>query len=163
MAEKKVVEVITPVEVEKPTEPDVIALKDEEIAKLNRDLSSYKTVALKRLGKLPGDQEFLDESKESGLTVEEQVRKILIEKEISLREQEKNAEIKRINQENAELKLALKNRPQSSIGGDSGTSLEVKDNVFSEAQLIVLRQKAARLKADPEKFIEAAKKNFQSK
>lgn len=145
-------------------EIDPIAAKDAEIAKLKGERDNYKTVALKRLGKLPADQTFLeDESKETGLTVEEQVKKILIEKEITRAEQEKDAEIKKINRENAELRLALKNRPNGGIGGDSGSSGDVKDNVFSDAQLADLKARAARLKADPEKFIEAAKRNLQKK
>lgn len=143
---------------------DPIAEKDAEIAKLREERDNYKTVALKRLGKLPADSEFLaDESKESGLTVEEQVRKILLEKEISRKEAEKDTEIRKIAKENSELRLALKNRPNAGIGGDSGSSSEVKDNVFSDAQLADLRNRATRLKADPEKFIEAAKKNLQKK
>lgn len=148
--------------IEVPTEViDPIAVKDEEIAKLKIERDNYKTVALKRLGKLDGDADFMGVDKESGLTVEEQVKKTLLDREIVKIEQEKTAESKRIIKENAELRLALKNRPGQSIGGDSGgATIEVKDNVFSDAQLGELRKKAERLKADPEKFIENAKKNL---
>ncbi len=55
----------------------------------------------------------------------------------------------------------MKNRPGDSIGGEGGTIVEVKDNVFSAAQLDALRKKAIALKADPEKFIEKAKANLR--
>lgn len=139
---------------------DPITAKDEEIARLKEERDNYKTVALKRLGKLEGDADFMAVDKESGLTVEEQVKKTLLDREIARIEQEKNAESKKLAKENAELRLALKNRPGSSIGGDSGTTTEVKDNVFSATQIEALRAKAIRLKADPEKFIENAKKNL---
>lgn len=162
MDENKVVEV--PVVENKVEEPDPIALKDAEIARLKTERDNYKKVSLKRLGKLPNDAEFLsDEAKESGLTTEETVKQILIDREISRVEQDKDIEIKRIQKENAELRLSLKNRPGSSIGSGSGGSSDVKDNVFSEAQLADLRARALRLKADPEKFIANAKNNLQRK
>lgn len=161
--ETKVETVIAPVEetVVDPTEPSVIDQKDEEIAKLKENVENYKHVALKRLGKLPGDAEFLAEADEkTGLTVEEMVKKTLLEREISIAEEEKNKRARQLEKENAELRLALKNRPGGSIGGSSGTTSEVKDNTFSADQLDVLRQKAIRIGADPEKFIEAAKKTL---
>lgn len=146
------------------TEVDAITQKDEEIAKLKEERDNYKNVALKRLGKLPGDADFLEGADEkSGLTVEEQVKKALLENEIARTEQEKDREIKRMAKENAELRLSLKNRPGAGLGSDSGASTEVKDNVFSPAQLEVLKAKAVRLGADPQEFIERAKKNIQSR
>lgn len=141
-----------------------LADKDAEIVKLKEERENYKKVALKRLGKLPGDANFVAGEDESGLTVEEQVKAALIEREISRAEQEKDTEVKRLAKENAELRLAIKNRPGDPIGGGSGgASTEVKDNTFSEAQLTVLREKAKSLNADPEKFIENAKKNLQAR
>lgn len=143
---------------------DAIAAKDEEIVKLKEDRDNYKNVALKRLGKLPGDAEFLEGTDEkTGLTVEEQVKKTLLEREIAKAEESKDNEAKRLARENAELKLALKNRPGGSIGSDGGDSTTVKDNVFSPAQLEVLRATAKRINADPEKFIENAKTNIANR
>ena len=159
MDEKKEEVIITP-EAEIVLEVDELAKRDEEIAKLKEERDNYKTVALKRLGKLDGDAEFMAVDKESGLTVEEQVKKTLVEREIARIEQDKANDAKRLAKENAELRLALKNRPGSGLGGDSGGSAEVKDNVFSSQQLEALKQKAVRLKADPEKFIENAKANL---
>ena len=141
---------------------DPILEKDKVIAKLTEERDNYKNVALKRLGKLPGDDGFVaGVDEKTGLTVEETVRKTLLEDKLLKTEEEKNAEIARIVRENSELKLALKNQPGASLGGSgSGASTEVKDNVFSEAQLIDLRKRAERLKADPEKFIADAKANF---
>lgn len=140
---------------------DAIAAKDEEIAKLKEDRDNYKNVALKRLGKLPGDAEFLEGVDEkSGLTVEEQVKKTLLDREIARKESDKDNEAKRLARENAELKLALKNRPGGSMGGDSGSSSEVKDNVFSAAQIEELKARAKRLNADPIAFIQKAKDNL---
>lgn len=137
-----------------------VAEKDEYIAKLEEERDNYKNVALKRLGKLPGDAELLDADEKTGLTVEEQVKKTLLEREITKAQAEKDAEARRLAQENAELKLALKNRPGGSIGSDSGSTSEVKDNVFSAAQIEVLKAKAKQLNADPEAFIQKAKENL---
>lgn len=132
---------------------------EEENHKLAEDRDNYKAVALKRLGKLPGDADFLDKDG-NGLTVAEQVRLELLNREIDATEKAKAEEVKRLERENSELKLALKNRPGGSIGGEGGTIVEVKDNVFSAEQLDALRKKAIALKADPEKFIERAKANL---
>jgi hypothetical protein len=144
--------VVEPVVETLPDESVRITQKDEEIAKLKEDLENYRKVALKRLGKLPGDAEFLTGQTESGLTVQEEVTKALLE----------DKEIKRIAKENAELKLALKNRPGAGVGGDGGGGgAEVKDNTFSASQITELRAMATRLGADPEKFIAQAKINLQ--
>ena len=141
---------------------EAIAAKDAEIVRLTKEKDNYKTVALKRLGKLDGDADFMGVDKDSGLTVQEQVRAELLQREIDKIQAVKDLETRRLARENAELKLALKNRPNGSIGSGSGSgsSTEVKDNTFSEAQLTDLRQRALRLQADPEQFIENAKKNL---
>lgn len=157
--------VVTPTEVITPVvtpEVDIIAQKDAEIAKLTEERENYKTVALKRLGKLPGDAEFIQT--ESGLSVEEQVKQALLDQEIARTQKEKDAEISRVIKENAELRLVVKNQPSSGAGsGSSSTSVEVKDSVFSETQLADLRKRAERLKADPEQFIANAKANFRAR
>lgn len=140
---------------------DPIAEKDKEIARLAVERDNYKNVALKRLGKLPGDADFVaGVDEKTGLTVEETVRKTLIEQDLMKAEGERNAEVARIVRENSELKLALKNQPGQGLGGDSGTSAEVKDNVFSPAQIAELTARAKRIGAEPEKFVEAAKENL---
>ena len=149
--------------VEPVVEIDPIAAKDAEIAKLAEERDNYKAVALKRLGKLPGDAEFLNKDGTSELSVAEQVRLALLDKEIESVQKAKQVETNRILKENAELRLALKNRPQSSIGGGSGSvPLEVKDNVLSEQQINDLKKRAERLKVkDVNAFIEKAKTNLQ--
>jgi len=155
--EKK--EVIVPA-VEVIPEVDPIAAKDEEIAKLTEERDNYKNVALKRLGKLPGDADFVAGEK-TELSVEEQVRITLLDNEIKKVNQEKEAETKRIIKENAELRLALKNRPSASIGGGSGDAIEVKDNILSEQQIIKIKETAVRLKVkDVDAYVEQAKKNI---
>lgn len=143
---------------------DPIIEKDNLITKLTSDLANYKNVALKRLGKLPGDADFvagIDEK--TGLTVEETVRKTLIEQDLLKTEEARNAEITKMTRENSELKLALKNQPGTGLGGDSGTSKEVNDNVFSKEQLAELTARAKRIGADPEKFIANAKENISKR
>lgn len=138
---------------------DPIEEKDREIAKLKEERDNYRTVALTRKGKLPADSVVLGDDFDAFL--DEKVKSVIADKEILRKEQERTDEIRRITKENSELRLALKNRPEGGIGGDSGSGgVEVKDNVFSAAQIEALRQRAVRLKADPEKFIENAKKNF---
>ena len=141
---------------------DPMEEKDKEITKLKSDLDNYKNVALKRLGKLPGDADFvagIDEK--TGLTVEETVRKTLIENNLLKTEEERNAEVKRLTRENNELRLAAKNKPGDGLGGaGDGSGPEVKDNVFSAAQIAALTERAKRVGADPEKFIAQAKENI---
>ena len=144
-------------------EIDPITAKDEQIAKLTEERDNYKNVALKRLGKLPGDADFIANADEkTGLTVEEQVRKTLLENEIKKVQDEKETETKRIMKENAELRLALKNRPSASIGGGSGESnVVVKDNVLSEQQIAKIRATGERLKVkDIDAYVEKAKANL---
>jgi len=140
---------------------DPLKKLQEENARLAQERDNYKEVALKRLGKLPGDAAFLNKGEETELSVAEQVRLQLLDREIEKNKEAERVEIERIKRENAELRLAAKNRPGSSMGGNgAGSSVETKDNVFSAAQLEALKAKAARLKADPEKFIQNAKDNL---
>ena len=156
MEEKKEEVVVTPVE---EIVVDPLAEKDAQIAQLTEERDNYKAVALKRKGKLAEDDEFF--AKE-GIDefIEDKVKNILADREINKIQAEKDAQLKQIIKENSELKLALKNKPGNSIGGDSGGSLEVKDNVFTPEQLKALELKAIRLKADPQEFIKQAKQNL---
>lgn len=142
---------------------DLLALKDAEIAKLTEDRDNYKNVALKRLGKLPGDADFAAGTDGTELSVAEQVRIALMDNEINKAQTDKQREMDRVVKENSELRLALRNRPGEGPGSSGGSTVETKDNVFSPAQIETLRARAERLKADPEKFIEAAKKNLAAK
>ena len=134
----------------------------EKLAKAEEDRDNYKAVALKRLGKLPGDEDF-GKDKDTELSVSEQVRLALLDREVEEVRKAEKEQLSKVLRENSELKLAFKNRPGSSIGGDSGASSEVKDNVFSIDQLSELKKRAERLKVDPEKFIANAKINFQNR
>lgn len=136
---------------------DPLKKKDEEIAKLKEDRDNYKAVALKRLGKNPNDAEFLGNSE---LSVADQIKLALLDKEIDIAEKGKDEEIKGLTRKVSELTLALKNRPNSAIGGEGGGGAEVKDNVFTPEQISELKKRATRLKVDPDKFVENAKKNF---
>ncbi len=152
--------VVADVVVEPVVVKDELTLAQEKIAKVEEERDNYKAVALKRLGKLPGDAEFLDADGKGELSVAEQVRLALLDREVESARKEANDATAKLQRENAELRLALKNQPGGSLGGDSGTNTEVKDNVFSKDQLEALKQRAIRLKADPEKFIENAKQNL---
>lgn len=143
------------------TAESILAAKDTEIAKLTEERDNYKNVALKRLGKLPKDADFVGEADESGLTVEERVKQTLIEDRIAAATRDKEAEVTRIAKENAELRLALKNRPSPSIGGDSNSGTEVKDNVLTDTQIAAMTARAKTLRLDPEKYIARAKENLQ--
>lgn len=158
--ENKVVENVI---VEVPVEKSELELIQERLAKVEEDRDNYKAVALKRLGKLPGDAEFLDKDNNGELSVAEQVRIALLDREVEQNKEAEKQAISKLKRENDELRLAIKNRPGSSIGGDSGSSSETKDNVFSNAQIEALRAKALRLKADPEKFIQNAKDNLSKR
>jgi len=155
MADEKVAEVVL--------EKDELTLTREKLAKAEEERDNYKTVALKRLGKLPGDAEFLAKEGEDGeLSVEERVRIALLDREVEGAKQAEKIATDKLLKENSELRLALKNQPGSGQGG-SGSSAgpEVKDNVFSEAQMVELRKRAERLKVpDVEVFIAKAKENI---
>lgn len=141
--------------IEPAVEADPIAEKDAEIAKLTQDRDNYKAVALKRLGKLPGDADFMGDSE---LSVAEQIKLALLDKEIEAANRVKEDLYKKTLRENSELRLALKNRPDQSIGGDSGNGgVVVKDNVLTDSQMAALRERAKKLNADPDKFIEQYK------
>jgi hypothetical protein len=139
-----------------------LAAKDEQIKKLTEDRDNYKTVALKRLGKLPGDANFAA-GEDTELSVAEQVRIALMDKEIETAQAGKDAEITRMAKENAELKLALNHRPGGSIGADAGATTTVKDNVFTDAQIAELTKRAQERGYDPVRFIANAKRNFASR
>lgn len=160
MEDKKEEVKVEPAKVESVVETvDPIAEKDAEIAKLREIAENYKTVALARKGKLPADSELLGEDFDE--LVKAKVQEALVDTEINRQVNERNAETARILKENAELKLLIKNQPGTGLGSSSGQGSEVKDNVFSTQQLEALKQTAIRLKTDPDKYIEQAKKNFQ--
>ena len=147
-------------EVVEKTELELI---QEKLAKAEEERDNYKKVALQREGKLPADAEFFKEN-EGELSVAEQVRLALLDREVEQAQKAKDETIQRLSKEVSELRLAVKNRPGSSVGGSgSGVSSEVKDNTFSEAQLVTLRETAKRLKADPEAFIAKAKENLSKR
>jgi len=149
----KVEDVVIPAVIE----TDEVTKLGEEITKLTEERDNYKAVALKRLGKLPGDADFLGDSE---LSVAEQVRLALLDREIEANKKAEKIATDKLIRENNELKLALKNRPGGSLGSEGGAVAEVKDNVFSPEQIEALKKKAISLKADPEKFIERAKQNL---
>lgn len=160
MADKKEEVKVEPVKVETVVETvvDPLAEKDAQIAKLTVERDNYKTVALARKGKLPADNELLGEDFDG--YIKAKVQETLADTEIGRAEADRKAETARIIRENAELKLALKNRPGSGLGSDSGTTSEVTDNVLTAQQIEVLKQTAIRLKTDPDKYVEKAKQNL---
>src|ERR1035437_1515941 len=145
-------------------EASVLEKLEAENAKLIEERDNYRNVALKRLGKLPADSEFLGEGgKEIDALIEDKVKEALINKEIDSKGKEREDLFRKALKENAELKLALKNRPGGSLGSEGGSSIEVKDNVFSPEQIADLKRKAIALKTDPEKFVERMKQNLNSR
>ncbi len=164
---------MTPEEIEAKRIADEAALADEmanseltklqeKLAKAEEDRDNYKKVALQRKGKLPGDPDFFKE--EGELSVAEQVRLALLEKDVEKVREAEKLENARLLRENAELRLAAKNRPGSSIGGSgSGSSSEVKDNVFSAQQIETMTARAKQLGIDPVKYIEKAKINLSKR
>lgn len=148
--------------VETPAAPDPedpIAARDAKIKKLEIERDNYRKVALKRLGKLPNDAEFIAGG-DTILTVEDQVKLALMNEEIQKVIGEKDKVARDLVKENKELRLALKNRPGASQSGGSGDSLEVKDNILSDAQIKTLTARATRLGVDPKGYIDNFKKNL---
>lgn len=158
-----VVPPVDPVIPETPVEdPELVKIREER-DKLKEERDNYKQVALKRLGKLPGDAEFLDGEGKSLLTVEEQVKAILLDKEDKKLKDAEAARTVAMAREISELKIALKNRPGASLGGDSGASADVKDNILTVDQTEALKRRALQLGLDPVKFVENAKKNLSKR
>lgn len=153
-------EVVEEVIPEVPVEKDALTLAQEKIAKIEAERDNYKKVALQRKGKLPADEEFFKAEAPTAQELADDVRMILLEREAETARREEKEAIAKLQRENAELRLIAKNRPNTSLGGSSGSASEVKDNVFSDAQLAVLTKKAERLGTDPVKFIENAKQNL---
>lgn len=75
---------------------------------------------------------------------------------------EKEEITKQLAKENKELKIAIANRTQISNGTSitSGGNTEVKDNFFSDAQLLALKANAARTGVKEEDYIARAKDNM---
>jgi hypothetical protein len=140
-------------------ENDNLSKLEEEVEKLKKERDNYKNVALKRLGKLPSDAEFLDGENE-GLSVKEQVKLALLDRELEIKQKAINDENQKLRKEVSELKLALKNRPGESMGSEGSTIVTVKDNVFSEDQIKQLEKRAKTLGLDPKGYVEKVKKNF---
>ena len=145
-------------------EKDELTIVREELAKAQEDRDNYKKVALARKGKLANDSEFFAEGSETELSVAEQVRLALLESDVEKKQAEAKRAQDKLIKENQELRLALKNQPSSTAGGSgSGSTATVKDNFFSETQLVQLRERAKRNNIDPEKYIASAKANLINK
>jgi hypothetical protein len=128
--------------------------KDEEIAKISQEKENYKRAALKAKGKLPEEEEDLDEK----------MRRIAQETYLATQEAkalaEKDEMIRKMARDLSEAKLALKNRTQlTPTGGTAGpeNEPEKKDNILSEAQLKELKAKFPHW---TDKDIEAYKANL---
>lgn len=160
-----VIETVVPDVVIAPTvEVDPIAEANARATKAEHERDNYKKVALKRLGKLPNDAEFLSGTEDtSELSVQEQIKLALLDEEVKRALESKETAYQKVVRERDEALLALKNRPNTPIGGDSTTTVAVKDNVLSDSQIETLTAQATRLKVDPAKFIESFKTNLQKK
>lgn len=134
---------------------------EAENLKLKEERDNYKKAALTRMGKMKNDSEVFAGGEDIQAYIQEEIKSALLDKEIAIKEEQRHAEINRLAKENAELKLTVKNRPGTSFGGSTGSSTEVKDNMFSPEQLVTLIAKAKRLNTDPEKFIESYKNNLR--
>ena len=100
--------------VEAVVEKDALTIAQERIAQVEEERDNYKAVALKRLGKLPGDAEFLDRDGNGELTVKEQVRLELLDREVEMaRREEKDATAKiiRTQVDDHDLGLILREVP----------------------------------------------------
>lgn len=135
---------------------------EAKLAKMTEERDNYKTGLLQKKGKLPSEE--LNNEDVDGLSVADQVELALKNRDIEKALAEKEQEVKRIIRENSELKLALKNQPEGSIGG-GGTSgvVEVKDNLLSKEQIEAIKAKAKSANLDPEKFLERFKQNIKSR
>lgn len=141
-----------------PTEQDLVgqlALKEKELEKVRSERDNYKTGLLKAKGKIAGDEE-IDNI--------ELMRQIAKEESLTILEErltaDRQAIINKALKENAELKLALKNKngtPPASIGVHS-ESQNVQDGIVTPEQVASLKARGW----DDAKF-EAYKKNLRKK
>lgn len=104
------------------------------IAKIAEERDNYKKGMLKAKGKIPDE-----EDEEEGPDVREIARQealaVLADTDYVKATTERDTIISKIAKENAELRLALQNKPGTGIGsGSNQDTQKVKDNVLSEDQ-----------------------------
>ncbi len=140
---------------------DAILKENEELSARNEELNenlnqiaaereNYKKVALSKKGKLPDEDE-------SGEDLEEKVSKIVRETLSGTKEaqllKEKDQIVKRLNERNKELTVALKNRAQVTTRTGGGSQEETKSdgvNFWEEKQLEYFKKRGL----DPNKVKE---------
>lgn len=113
---------------------------EDRAAVIMEERDNYKTVALKRKGKLDNDEAFFGDHDESD--IEKTVGAKVSLKQSQLETQRKiaqaEAEAKRAKDALAEVIRAQDNKPASPTGGGSEGGQVVKDSVFSDEQLAEL-------------------------
>lgn len=116
---------------------------EDRLAVIEVEKENYKTVALKRKGKLENDDNFFGEHDEQDIEkkVASDAERIKAELEAARKLQESEARSAKLERDLSEIKTALDHKPASGLGASSGGGQEVKDSVFSEAQETALKQR----------------------
>lgn len=139
------------VEASQPDETSLLLkAKEEEIQKLQKERDMFKSGMFKYKKLVKQDQPDEDDTDDE-ITPEEKMRQIvkqeLAESELARAVAEKEAIIAKALKENAELKIAMKNRSQISNlpGGSSQDTVEISKDFFTPEQLEYFKQREKEL------------------
>lgn len=110
------------------------------IAKLAEERDNYKKGMLKAKGKISDDED--EETPDIREIVRQEALAVLADTDYVKATSERDAIISKIAKENAELRLAIQNKPGTGTGsGSNQDTQKVKDNVLSEDQERELRSR----------------------
>ena len=116
---------------------------EDKLAITEVEKENYKTVALKRKGKLENDDNFFGDNDEADVekVIGSKVAQTQKEREIARQiEIEKQARLK-AESALAEVLRANDNKPTDGVGASSGGGQTVGDSIFSDAQVDALKQR----------------------
>lgn len=134
MEENKSTEVDLAVQLESERQARLAVEDRLAIAEVEKD--NYKTVALKRKGKLDNDDNFFGENDEADIerVIGGKVAQTQREREIAREIDTAKNEARKANEKLAEVLRAKDMKPDAGIGAAAGGGQEVKDGIFSAAQ-----------------------------
>ena len=140
------------------------ALMAQELELTKVREANYKDVALRRKGKLEGDESFFGEHDV------EDIEKTVAQREAEVRQRleteriikQKDEELRKANLKLEEVLRAKDMKPESGVGSSSGGGQEVKDGIFSPAQEEEMKAKWTKRGYSAEaqaRMLDAEKKN----
>lgn len=116
---------------------------EDRLASTSVERDNYKTVALKRKGKLEDDEKFFGDNDEADVEriVADKVKQTQSERENARRIEKAEAEARAANEKLTEIIRAQDNKPAGVIGTSAGGGQVVADGIFSQAQEAAMKQR----------------------